>query len=113
MKHYLISMCPPEGDPLPPEVLDPITRDLEAVRAEMRAAGVWVFSGGLGRPGTTTVRRPKGGHVRRPGTEGGEHLAGFTIVRAPDLDAALEWGRKMAMAVRLLPIEVRPLRGEA
>lgn len=46
-----------------------------------------------------------------PFAEGKEHLGGFTIVRAPDLDAALVWGRKLAR-VLTLPIEVRPLYGE-
>jgi hypothetical protein len=47
-----------------------------------------------------------------PFAEGKEHLGGFTIIRAPDLDSALEWGRKLARAVTL-PIEVRPFQGEA
>ena len=42
-----------------------------------------------------------------PYTEGKEHLGGFSIVEAPDPDAALEWGRKLAR-VTGLPIEVRP-----
>ena len=46
-----------------------------------------------------------------PYVEGKEHLGGFTIVQAPDLDAALEWGRKLAVAIRWLPIEVRPFQG--
>ena len=47
-----------------------------------------------------------------PFTEGKEYVGGFSIVRAPDLDAALEWGRKAAQATTL-PIEVRPFVGEA
>ena len=47
-----------------------------------------------------------------PFAEGKEHIGGFVIIKAPDLDAALEWGRKLARAVALLPIEVRPLQGE-
>ena len=42
-----------------------------------------------------------------PFAEGKEYLGGFTIVRAPDLDSALEWGRRLARVVTL-PIEVRP-----
>ena len=45
-----------------------------------------------------------------PFAEGKEHLGGFTIIKAPDLDAAMGWGRKLARAVTL-PIEVRPFRG--
>jgi hypothetical protein len=43
-----------------------------------------------------------------PYVEGKEHVGGFAIVTAPDLDAALEWARKLADAVAPLPIEVRP-----
>ena len=46
-----------------------------------------------------------------PFTEGKEHVGGFTIIKAPDLDAALEWGRRLAQATTL-PIEVRPFQGE-
>jgi hypothetical protein len=117
MKQYLLSMYQPEGDPPPPEVLEPIMRDLEALEGEMKAAGAWVFSGGLHAPSTATVLRVReGGEVLvtdGPYAEGKEHIGGFTIVRAPDLDAALEWARRYALAVALLPIEVRPFQGEA
>jgi len=46
-----------------------------------------------------------------PFAEGKEHIGGFTIVKAPDLDAALAWARKLARATTL-PIEVRPFQGE-
>ena len=44
-----------------------------------------------------------------PFAEGKEHLGGFTIVRAPDLDTALDWAGKMASATTL-PVEVRPFQ---
>ena len=47
MKQYLLSIYQPDGDPPPPEILEPIMKDIEAVDAEMRAAGAWVFTGGL------------------------------------------------------------------
>jgi hypothetical protein len=111
MKRYLLSIYQPDGDPPPPEVLEPIMRDLEAVNAELRAAGAWVFSGGLHPPSTATVMRPKDDDVLMtdgPYIEGKEHIGGFTVIQAPDLDAALEWGRKFARAITL-PIEVRPM----
>ena len=116
MKQYLLSMYQPDGDPPPPEVLEPIMRDIHAVEQEMKAAGVWVFSGGLHAPSTATVVRFRDGDLLMtdgPFAEGKEHLGGFTIITAPDLDAALEWGGKLARAVTLLPIEVRPFQGEA
>ncbi|HEY2764744.1 MAG TPA: YciI family protein [Pseudonocardiaceae bacterium] len=113
MTQYLLSIYQPDGDPPPAEVLDPIMRDVEAVNAELRAAGAWVFAGGLHPPSTATVVRLKDGDVLTtdgPYIEGKEHIGGFTVIQAPDLDAALEWGRKFARAITL-PIEVRPLQG--
>ena len=93
--------------------LERIGRDVEALNEELRAAGAWVFAGALHPPSTATVVRVEGGDVLvtdGPFTEGKEHIGGFTIIEAPDLDAALEWARKAARATTL-PIEVRPFRG--
>ncbi len=112
MKQYLLSIYQPDGDPPPPEVLDPIMRDVRAVNDEIKAAGAWVFTGGLYPASTSTVVRLRDDEVLTtdgPYVEGKEHLGGFTVIQAPDLDAALEWGRKYARAVTL-PIEVRPLQ---
>jgi hypothetical protein len=114
MKQYLLSIYQPDGEAPPPEVLEPIMRDLDALNEEMRAEGVRVFGAGLQPASTATVLRARGDDVLMtdgPFAEAEEHLGGFTIVRAPDLDAALVWGRKLARALTL-PIEVRPLHGE-
>ncbi len=113
MQQYLLSIYQPDGEPPSAEVLDPIMRDVEAVNAELRAAGAWVFAGGLHPPSTATVVQAKDNEVLTtdgPYIEGKEHIGGFTVIQAPDLDAALEWGRKLARAITL-PIEVRPLQG--
>jgi hypothetical protein len=112
MKQYLLSIYQPDGSPPPPEFLEPIMRDVNALRQEMKTAGVWVFAGGLHPPSTATVVRVKDGEdliTDGPFAEGKEHIGGFTVIRAPDLDAALEWGRKLARATTL-PIEVRPFQ---
>jgi hypothetical protein len=115
MKQYLLSVMQPDG-PIPPaEVLERIARDLDALNQELKAAGSWVFAGGLHPPSTATVVRLADGEVSMtdgPYAEGKEHVGGFTIIRAPDLDAALEWGRKLTLATTL-PVEVRPFQGEA
>jgi hypothetical protein len=114
MKQYLLSVYQPQGD-APPGVLEKVMRELEALNQQMKDAGAWVFAAGLHDPSTATVVRLKDGDVLTtdgPFAEGKEHLGGFTIVRAPDLDAALEWGRKLTRATTL-PIEVRPFQGEA
>jgi hypothetical protein len=114
MKQYLISMYQPDGE-LPPELLAKVMAEIGAIRTELQGAGAWVFGGGLHAPSTATVLRLKDGDVLitdGPFTEGKEHLGGFTIIKAPDLDAALEWARRYAL-VTTLPIEVRPFQGEA
>ncbi|MFC0505696.1 YciI family protein [Micromonospora costi] len=114
MAQYLLSIYQPTGEGLPePEFLDRVMRDLGAIRRELEAAGSWVFGQGLHAPDTATVLRPDHGEVLvtdGPFVEGKEYLGGFTIVDVPDLDAALEWGRRYALATTL-PIEVRPFQG--
>jgi len=114
MKQYLLSIYQPDGPPPGKESLDEIMRDVNALRQEMKSAGAWVFSGGLYPVSTATVVRVKQGEALLtdgPFMEGKEHIGGFTIVKAPDLDVALEWGRKLARATTL-PIEVRPFYEE-
>ena len=115
MKHYVLSIQQPDGDPPPPEVLDAIMRDVRVVLDEIKAAGAWVFNGALHPPSTATVIRLKDGELLMtdgPYTEGKEHVGGLLIVKAPDLDAALDWGRRLARIITL-PIEVPPFQGEA
>jgi len=114
MKQYLLSVYQPEGPPPPADVLEGIMKDIAIIRDGMVAANVWVFSGGLYSPSTATVVRVRDGNVLMtdgPFVESKEHLGGFTVIRAADLDAALEWGRRLAQATTL-PIEVRPFRDE-
>jgi hypothetical protein len=114
MKQYLLSIVQPDGAPPPPHVLGPIMRNVEALRDEVKAAGAWVFGGGLHPPSSATVVRAIGDEVLTvdgPFAEGKEHIGGLWIIKAPDLDAALAWARKAAKAVTL-PIEVRPFQGD-
>jgi hypothetical protein len=114
MKQYLLSIYQPGTEPPAPEALAQITSDLEALRTELRAQGAWVFGDGLHAPSTATVLRPQGAEVVTidgPFAEAKEFIGGLVIIRAPDLDAALDWGRRYAKATTL-PIEVRPFHGE-
>ena len=115
MKQYLLSIYQPDGGTPPPEVLEQIMRDVNALVQETKTAGAWVFNGGLHPPGTATVVRFTGGDALitdGPYTEGKEHIGGFLIVKASDLDAALVWARKVARVLTPLAIEVRPFQGE-
>jgi len=114
MKLYLLSIYQPDGRVPPPDMLARVMRDIDAMNRELKATGRWVFAGGLHPPSTATVVRVKDGDVLMtdgPFVEGKEHIGGFTIIKAPDLDVALEWGRRFAQATTL-PIEVRPFQGE-
>jgi hypothetical protein len=115
MPQYLLSVYQPDGPTPPPAVLEEISRDLDALNRELKAAGAWVFAGGLHPPATATVVRVRDGETLvtdGPFAEAKEHIGGFTIIRAADLDAALEWGRRLAQATTL-PIEIRPFQDEA
>jgi hypothetical protein len=111
MKQYLLSVCYPAGSSQPaPVALTQIMNDVKALRSEMHSAGVWVFSGGLHAADSATVLRHQNGEVvltDGPFIESKEQIGGITIVRVPDLDAALMWARKLARATTT-PIEVRP-----
>jgi hypothetical protein len=113
MKQYLLSVYQPDPPQAPPPgALEKIMQNVDALRDAMKSADAWVFSGGLHPPSTATVVKTRDGtasHTDGPCLEGREHLGGFTIIRATDLDAALEWGRKLSLATTL-PIEVRPFR---
>jgi hypothetical protein len=115
MTQYLLSIYQPDGDPPPADELAVITRDLAVLRDELRAAGAWVFAGGLEEAGTARVlhpRREKMPMTDGPYVEAKEHIGGVNIIEAASLDEALEWGRKLARATTL-PIEVRPFRSNA
>jgi hypothetical protein len=116
MKQYLLSVYHPEDGNAPaPEVMEKIYGDVNALNTEMQAAGTWVFAGGLYPSSTATVVRLEGDEVLitdGPFAEGKEHIGGFWVIKVPDLDAALDWGRKATRACRV-PIEVRPLQDEA
>jgi hypothetical protein len=114
MKQYLLSIYQPDGPAPAAEVLDPIMKNLAVWNDELRAADAWVFSAGLHPPESATVLRADGDEVLLtdgPFTEGKEHLGGFTIIRAADLDEALGWARKLAVILKPLSVEVRPFTG--
>ena len=112
MTHYLLSVHT-TGAPRP----QPSAEDMQssstliaALDAEMRSAGAWVAAGRLHAPDATTVVESHKGRIRTtdgPFVEAKEQIAGFYIIRAPDLDAALRWASKASEAVGM-PIEVRP-----
>jgi hypothetical protein len=88
---------------------------ISRLEEEMKSRGAWLFSGRLHDAHTATVVRREAGTLVTtdgPYVESKEHLAGFYIIEAQDLDAALEWGSKVTACIES-PIEVRPFAGFA
>jgi hypothetical protein len=113
MSRYLLSVHSVDGEASEPMSDDEMQRFHERVGVledEMKSAGAWVFSGRLHAADTATVVRSSGGEVLTtdgPFAESKEHLGGFYIIEAEDLDAALGWASKTSACVSK-PIEVRP-----
>jgi hypothetical protein len=115
---YLLSTHTIEGEqrePMADEEMRATYQRLATIEQEMGASGAWVFSARLHGPETATVVRVAGGEVLTtdgPFVESKEHLAGFYLIEAEDLDAALSWAGRVTEAIGR-PIEVRPLAGFA
>ncbi len=113
MPHFILAIQQPDGGPLPPEDLEPIMEGVRAFNRELREAGAWVFAGGLTDASEAVVARTRDGQVVTtdgPYVEGKEHVGGLSVITAPDLDAAVEWGRKLAR-VLTIPVEIREFQG--
>jgi hypothetical protein len=116
MTHYLLSVHTVEGEvrePMTDEEMAQSHKRLGILEQELKSAGAWVVSGRLHDPATATVVRVADGEVLTtdgPFVESKEHLGGFYIIRAEDLDAALAWASRVTDAIKA-PIEVRPFAG--
>jgi hypothetical protein len=111
MTQYLVAIYRPEMyDPSVSED-EAMDREIDALNEEMKAAGVRVFVGGLQPESTArSLRLQPAGKVLitdGPYAETKEHIGGFWVLEASDLDEALTWGRKAAVACRA-SVEVRP-----
>jgi hypothetical protein len=85
-----------------------------AYNDELTAAGAWVFGGGLHNASSATVLRAGDGEVSMtdgPYAESKEQMGGFWVIEAPDLDTALGWARKAAVACEG-PVELRPFQDD-
>src|SRR5580704_17347668 len=110
MTQYLVAIYHPDDyDPSTED--EAMHRDIDALNDEMVAAGVRVFVGGLKPPGSArSLRVQPDGEVLvtdGPYLETKELVGGFWVLEAANLDEALAWGRKAAVACRA-PVEVRP-----
>src|SRR3979411_1119328 len=100
MAQYLLSVHSVAGEALEPMTEEQMQQSYQrvmALQAEMKSAGAWVFGGRLTEPETATVVRMSSGAgptTDGPFVESKEHLGGFYIVDAEDLDAALDWASR-------------------
>ncbi|QJE94311.1 YciI family protein [Luteolibacter luteus] len=109
MKEYLVTVH--HADDFDPATEDEaMDRAIDELNEEMIAAGIRVFVGGLHHASTARSLRaqPDGTVSVTEGSylQGKEHACGFWVLEAEDMDEAVEWGRKAALACRA-PIEVR------
>jgi hypothetical protein len=106
-KDYVVDFSSPDAQRLFAQV--------DAVNAELTAAGAWVFGGGLHPASSATVvRQGDGGAVSTidgPYAETKEQMGGFWVIEAADLDAALAWAAKATVACEG-PVEIRPFQSE-
>ena len=115
MTQYLMAVHGPEEQYDTP--LEDMQASFEAVgkfNDKLLAAGQWVFGGGLERPSSATVvDNTEGKNVVTDGPylEAKEHIGGFWVIEAPDLDAALALAAEASQACQG-PVEVRPFQAE-
>ena len=115
MKQYMLSVYMVEGEIRDPAEMEQAYKDVDAFNAELQTKGAWVFAGGLHPADTATVVRAQGGDVLTtdgPFAETKEHVGGFWVIKADDLDEALAWAAKGSAACKGA-VEVRPFQEDA
>lgn len=115
MPQFLVALYRPHDyDPATEDAA--MSHDIDALNAEMIAAGARVFVGGLAPAAAarTVTAQADGQTVVTHGLHvaAGDHVGGLWVLDAADIDAALEWGRKASQACRA-PVEVRALLSPA
>ncbi len=110
MTRYLVAVHHP--DDYDPAALEDAAmhHDIDVLNEEMVAAGIRLFVGGLHRAREAkSIITGADGQVfitDGPRLKTDEHMGGFWVLEAADMDEAVEWGRKASIACRA-PIEVR------
>ena len=118
MPHYMLAAHTRQEDTAPAltdEEMKASWQRIQRVEADLKSADAWVFSARLHDPDTATVVRVSNGDVLTtdgPFAESKDHLGGFYVIEAADLDGALAWGARVTEAIGS-PIEVRPFAGVA
>jgi hypothetical protein len=115
MTQYLLAVHMVDGEAPPSdEDIQAAYAAVDAFNEKLQAQGAWVFAGGLHPADVATVVDATGGDVivtDGPFAEAKEHLGGFWVIEAADLDAAMKWAEEGSRACRG-PVEVRPFQDE-
>lgn len=115
MPTYLLSVHSVEGEEMPSEeTVRDMYKAVDAFNAKLQEQGAWVFAGGLHPADTATVVDATKGDVLTtdgPFAEAKEHLGGFWVIKAADLDAAMKWAAEGSAACQG-PVEVRPFQDD-
>jgi hypothetical protein len=116
MTQYLLSVHGNEEGyaDIPPETMQQMFEDVDAFNRRIQADGIWVFGGGLEPAPTATVVDATGDSpvmTDGPYLETKEHIGGFWVIEAPDLDAALKLAVDASKACQG-KVEVRPFQPE-
>ena len=110
MAQYLLALYRADDEKRSEEQTRQVWTDVTALGDKLTDAGAFVFQGGLVAAESATVVSQSGGDfllTDGPYAETKEHLAGFWVINAADLDEALEWAKETVVAQQR-PIEVRP-----
>jgi hypothetical protein len=115
MTLYLLSVHMVEGEEAPSdEEMQKRFKAVDEFNSKVQASGQWVFGGGLHPVDTATVVDGTGAEVLvtdGPFAEAKEHIGGFWVLRADDLDAAMKLAAEASGACGG-PVEVRPFQDD-
>lgn len=112
MSQYMLSVHSDDSVyDMPIEDAQPMYDATDVFNKKIMADGTWVYGGGLERSSTATTVDGRGAEVVMtdgPYLETKEHLGGFWVIEAPDLDAALKIAAEGSKACGA-QVEVRPI----
>jgi hypothetical protein len=99
MPRYLISFDDGSMNHIPDADWPAVGEASHAVVREAKAAGVWIFGGGVLRQQATIVSTD-GTATSGPVPERKAVVGGFSIIDVPTLDEALVWAARIAKSCR-------------
>lgn len=114
MPQFMLSVHSVEGDERAQRTDEEMRQSgaaIMALNADLQSSGTWRYAGRLDAPAAAKVVHTIKGKPRSidgPFIEAKEQVAGFYIIEAANLEAALEWASRASEAVGA-PIEVREL----